>query len=223
MWRSALAVILVPSLLWSQNPPTPSTNNQQPNVQAEVPLPNYQALAQMQSIRRGTTERAGVMFTIPKELVVSPRNRGGKLVPLRLEFDKQEGITLSHFEFPPDFGTPFTLQNAPVRRVWADMAIHFRVKASRQAVLGERVLKGKLTYQIVRTNEALPPQTLDLQLPLNVVDHDATVSKNSDYTEKFGDLRRDHHMLMWILSPILIPAVAVVVLVCLAGHIDCFD
>ena len=223
MWRSVFAVILVPSLLWSQSPPTPSINNQQRDVQAESPVPNYQALAQMQSIRRGTTEQASVMFTIPKELVVSPRDRGGKLVPLRLEFDKEEGITLGHFEYPPDFSTPFTLQNDPVRRVWADMAIHFRVKASPQAALGERILKGKLRYQIVRTNEALPPQTLELQLPLNVVDRDSTVSRNSEYTEKFGDLRGDHHMLMWILSPILIPAVAVVVLVCLAGHIDCFD
>ena len=223
MWRSVLAFILVPSLVWSQNLPVPSDDPQGSTLPAEVPAPNYQALTQMQSIRRGTTERAAIMFTIANELVASPRDRGGKVVPLKLEFAPDEGITLSHFEFPPDDSAPFRLQNEPIRRAWANMAIHFRVKASRGATLGERILKGKLTYQIVRNNEALAPQSLDLQLPLNVVEHDSANSKNPEYTQNFGDPGGDHHVLMWILSPILIPAVAFAVIFCLAARIDCFD
>lgn len=58
MWRSVLAVILVPSLMWSQNPPTLSTEHPQDSSSpTEINGATYEALTQMQQIRQGTTER----------------------------------------------------------------------------------------------------------------------------------------------------------------------
>jgi hypothetical protein len=204
----------------STNTPHGTFTGQSPT---EINGATYEALTQMQQIRQGTTERAGLVLDLGTELIVSPRNRGGALIPLKLEFAPEEGVMLSDFQFPADDRNPHSFQSDPLRLIHPKMAIQFKVKASRKAALGNRTLQGKLTYQIVRDQQALPPQVLDLELPLSVIEHDSVTTKSTAYTERFGDTRADHHVLMWVLSPILIPAIAAVVLVCLAAHIDCFD
>jgi hypothetical protein len=223
MWRSVLAMLLLPSLMWSQNSALtpPATQNPQTNpALASVPEPTYQPFTQLQTIRRGTTEKAAVLFSLGRDLIVSPRNRGGKVIPLNLEFGSLDGIIVSDFQFPPDNQTRFAFQDDQFRVLDAKLAVRFKVKALPKAAMGEHVLKGKLTYQVVRGNEVLPPQDMDVQLPLTVVDHDAATKSSPEYVQTFGS---DAHtpVLIWILLPVIIPVVALMVLFCVpAGCID---
>jgi hypothetical protein len=191
-------------------------------VQASVPESTYQPFTQLQTIRRGTTEKAAVLFSLGTDFIVSPRNRGGKVVPLTLEFSSLDGIVVSDFRFPPDSKTRFASQDDRIRVLYAKLPVRFKVKALTTATLGEHALKGKLTYQVVRGNEVLPPQDMDVQLPLTVVEHDAVTQNSPEYLQTFGS---DSHtpVLIWILSPILIPAVAVMILFCAVIGWDCTE
>ncbi|HVN19417.1 MAG TPA: hypothetical protein VMU05_11605 [Dongiaceae bacterium] len=225
MWRSILAVILMPTLLWAQNPQEMGAEgkSQTPDskiVEQKAPESTYQAFTQMQAIRRGTTEKAALLFSLGPDAVISPRYRGDKVIPLKLEFTSSDGLRISSFEFPPDTKNRFDLENERIPLIWgAEAAVRFKVSASRNATLGDRVLQGKLTYQIVRDNVPLPAQEIAVQLPLTVVDHDAAANKNPEYKQRFGGTP----MLVWILAPVLIPIVAVIILGCAIVRIDCSE
>jgi hypothetical protein len=225
MWRSVLAMLLVPSLMWSQNSvlTTPATQNPQSNpTEASVPQTTYQPFTQLQTIRRGTTEKAAILFSLGSDLIVSPRNRGGKVIPLKLEFGSLDGILVSDFQFPPDNKTRFAYQDDRIRVLEAKLAVRFKVKALPNAALGEHLLKGKLTYQVVRGNEVLPSQEMDVQLPLAVVDHDAATKNSPEYARTFGSASHTP-VLIWILLPVIIPVIAVMALFCVAAGWDCMD
>jgi hypothetical protein len=225
MWRSVLAILLVPSLLWSQNSvfTPPATQNPHSNpALASVPESSYQPFTQLQTIRRGTMEKAAVLFSLGSDPIVSPRNCGNKVIPLKLEFGSLDGIIVSDFQFPPDCKTRFAFQDNRIRVLEAKLAIRFKVRALPKAALGEHVLKGKLTYQVVRGNEVLPLQDMDVQLPLTVVDHDAATKNSPENLQTFGSSSHTP-VPVWILMPVIIPAVALMVLFCVAAGWDCMD
>ena len=218
MWRIVLAVILVPSLLWSQNPPVSSIDRQS----AEAPQPNYQTLIQREAIRRGTSEKAALVFILANDglvSVVSPRNQRAKVDPLRLEFDNSEGITVTDFSFPPD-KTRSQSESNELRLLWPTVTIQFKVRASPKATLGERLIKGKLTYQLVRGTEVLPSQEAEIAFPLTVVEHNAVARNNAEYAKVFDT---DNHtpLWLWFSLPILIPLVLVMMVVCGIRGEDC--
>jgi hypothetical protein len=151
--------------------------------------------------------------------VVSPRNHGGKVIPLRLEFENSEGITVTGFSFPRD-KTRSNLMSGEVRLLWPTVTVQFKVKASAMAMLGERVLKGKLTYQLMHAEVLLPSQEIEVDLPLTIVEHDAVARNSQSYSRAFNT---DNHtpVWLWFSLPILIPLVLVMIVVCGIRGEDC--
>ena len=221
MWRSVLAVLLLPSMLRAQ---------QRTLTQQETPppvstfQPSYQSFTQRETIRRGTSEKAAVSFMLGNDSfvsLVSPRNRGTNVIPLKLEFDNSEGIDVSDFAFPPDTKPHIAPQSENIRLIWPNVTIQFKVKASTQAPLGDRILKGKLKYQLVDIHGPLPALETEVNLPLTGVEHNALAINSPLYKQTFGHDNQMPPVWMWFSLPILIPLILVMVVVCGIRGEDC--
>jgi hypothetical protein len=74
-----------------------------------------------------------------------------------------------------------TIQYPRLSVLSAEFPIEFKLKVSNQALLGQHVLHGKLTYQTVRQAGVLPPQQIEVLLPVNIVERDAVAVRNPEY------------------------------------------
>ena len=148
MWRSTLALILLPTLVLAQeqNPVLPKGILNV--ISEELPQPTYKAYTEQSTIRQGMTEKAAVMVSLGSELIVSPRNSSANVVPLKIEFGEADGVSVSGVTFPKDARLHFTFQTEQIGVLGGSFPIEFKVKAGKYAVLGERVLRGKLSYQM---------------------------------------------------------------------------
>ena len=221
MWRSILVVLLLCSLLRAQQETFAA---QQIPSSTNTFQPSYKTFTQQETLRRGTTEKAAVFFTLGDDgfvSLVSPRNRGGNIVPLKLEFDSSEGIAVSDFTFPSDTKPHITPPKEHIRLLWPNVTVHFKVTASPETALGEHVLKGKLKYQLVGTNGVLPPLETEVTLPLMVVEHDAVAKDSLVYKQNFARENSVAPLWVWFSLPILVPLVLVMAVVCGIRGEDC--
>jgi len=104
MWQSIVAVALLPALGVAQNQ-APSAS-----LQGDLRRPSFQVLTEKQSLHRDATERVVLLISLGKDPIVSPRESSRALVPLKIEFEPSEGISVSSISFPLDERLPFTLQ-----------------------------------------------------------------------------------------------------------------
>jgi len=226
MWRSVLAVILVPSLVLAQEQ-NPIVVSGGPEIFSEkLPQPTYQAYTEQRTIRQGTTEKASVVVSLGSELIVSPRNASTNVVPLKIEFGEAEGITVTGVKFPKDGRLRFTFQADQIGVLGARFPIELKVKAARNAALGERVVRGKLSYQAIRGNGVFPRQQMDVLLPVMVVAREAQVTKSDEYMRAMGSPDSGSGgagtvVLFVLLAPILIPLALLNWIVCGITGQDC--
>ena len=221
MWRSVLTVLLLDSLLCAQQQ---TIDHRGTPISSKTFQPSYQTFTQRETIRRGTTEKAAIIFTLANDSfvsVVSPRNRAARLVPLNVEFDRLEGITVTDLAFSTEKKSLMTPQDGAVRVVSPNGSVHFKVKASSGAPLGDRVLKGKLKYQLVDANGPLAAQETEIILPVTVVEHDALAVSSPLYKETFSHENPMPPAWLWFALPVLIPLVLVMIVVCGIRGEDC--
>jgi len=186
MWRSLLAVILVPSLMAAQAPPEvrPAVSDQTakpvPNGRVRTPASaesSYTAYTRHTAVRRGRDEDLGIELSIIG-FVTSQKPAVAGIVPLTIEFEPLEGFTVREVRGPKVSKSNFKFQGERVK-VAASPYLQFKIRAAGDADLGPRVLKGKLTFQRVPSdNSAIGPvEQVDVQIPLNVVERNAKVHK----------------------------------------------
>jgi hypothetical protein len=82
---------------------------------------------------------------------------------------------------------------------------------------GEHLLRAKVTLQSISDIGVLPPQQIEVQLPVTVVDHD-TEAKNAKTARSDAG---GTPVLLWILAPLLIPLMVVMAIVCGIRDEDC--
>jgi hypothetical protein len=83
--------------------------------------------------------------------------------------------------------------------------------------LGEHLLRAKVTLQSIRDTGVLPPQQIEVQLPVTVVDHDTEAKNTKTARSDAGG----PPVLLWILAPLLIPLMVVMTIVCGVRGQDC--
>ena len=227
MWRSFLAVILMHAFSAAQaqqmQPVVPQGSDTAP-VKSSAPArprpATYTPYTLYSSIRRGTQEDAAIRLDAAG-IVVMPRTVAAGIVPLRLDLEPSEGLTISKIRYDKGFNRKFSFQDEPIS-VHGFPLIHFNLRADDNATLGPRVLKGKITFQLIRNDSTLEPaQQLDVLMPITVVEHDAKVSKS-----EWPGLRHPVGMtiLLIALLPLMIPVVLVYYPICwLLGPQTCPD
>lgn len=180
IWRLICAVVLLPSLVIAQS--------QEVAVPMTVPASDHHRATWVQAtyyseLRRGTGEKAAVELVLPNDFtgyfVTSPQSPMPGIVPLNLELEAPDGITITRVEYPQTFKMWTDQGNV---RVADSGVIRFRINARRDTRLGPHLVKGRLTFQLATAKGiSLPPEKIDVQLALNVVEHNAKVTKSWPY------------------------------------------
>jgi hypothetical protein len=236
MWRTILAVVLLPSIVWAQEQSLPVPEKQE-TVATKDPQPIYKALVDPRTIRPGKTEIAVAVLFLGPGLVVSRNESSSDLVPLKMDFEESDGLTATSLSFsneqlrkfafhdeamrngellePPGERDRLTIRDTRVRVLDGSLLrVNFKLKASKNAPLGEHLLRAKVTVQSISDLAVLPPQQIEVQLPVTVVDHD---TKPKTARSDAGGTP----ILIWILAPLLIPLIVVMAIVCGIRGQDC--
>jgi len=234
MWRSILAVVLVPSLMWSQEP---SSSADKLEGLRQALRQHYVVRNEWQTMRRGMTGTAIVRFRLAPGYVVSPNEKSRDLVPLKLELEESDGVIASLSRFQSDQQIGFAFHDESIRkpevlakpndsrpRVLSPVfEVQIKLKASRKAGLGLHLLRGKITYQPILDEGALPPQQMEFNIPVTIVDKDTIALKGADYQKKLGfnadsgsdSLSRSQRVGLILLSPALVVYFILESLICM--------
>jgi len=222
MWRSIFAVLLLPSLTAAQsgNVPSAQTDVSGPKAfpKASRPRPIYDAYGFYDGIRRGTAENVAIRVA-PEGFLTTPRSPVPGIIPLKLDLDPIEGLTVSKLRYPKAYNLNAKFHPNPIPIARMD-PIQFKVRASQKAPLGLHVLTGKLTFQPVHFDSTVgPAQQVDVMIPITVVEHDAKVQKQPwPMTHTPVALI----VVMIVLLPVLIPLIVPIYLICAAeGNPGC--
>jgi len=205
MWRSILALILLPSLTAAQAD-IPATKSGAVNAEAAKGIPPkgpaYHPYTFYDRIRQGTTEDVAVELNA-SGFAVSPRGPVPGVIPVKLELNPAEGLTATNFRYPKPYERKLESQSKPlpVSSAWA-FPIRFKLRANRNAALGSHILTGKLTFQTIDNRTGISaPQQVDLLIPVVVVEHGASVKKSQ---WPFTHLPVGLIVLLVVLSPVLV-------------------
>ena len=183
MWRSILAVFLAPVLTVAQTaqnqpvPTVPEPCNSGTYVKKVPSLPKYDHYTYHDRIRRGRDEDAVIQVLVAGDVTTMKSDAHG-IVPLSLELQPLDGLTVKKLQYPKVVEKKVKFQSEPIK-VARSTDIHFKIRADQNAALGSRVLKGKLTYQLIPWDGSGPGavQTIDVEIRLTIVEHDAKVQR----------------------------------------------
>ncbi|HYM79760.1 MAG TPA: hypothetical protein VE377_27545 [Candidatus Dormibacteraeota bacterium] len=115
MWRSVLAVVLVPSMVWGQEQSL-AVPEKQETVVTKDPQPADQALIEPRTIRPGKTKKAMLILLLDQGPVVSRNESSSDMVPLKLEFEESEGLTADSLTFPNEQRRNFAFHDEAMRK-----------------------------------------------------------------------------------------------------------
>jgi len=214
MWRTLCAIVLIPSFALAQFEDATATGSQQPATTPPAPAqtkpPSYRQYTYYAEIRQGTTEKAAIALAVDHGFVTSPRSAVPGIMPLNLELQSAEGITVKDFDYPKPRPQSFAFRPEPISVTYAQ-PIKFKVHAERTTPLGGHTLCGKLTFQIITNQGISAPQSIDVQVPITVVAHDAKVRRGA---WPYHETSRAALITLIVLSPVLIAALIPVMAFC---------
>lgn len=224
MWRSLIAVVLLHSLLAAQavsaqSKPEPSAGVAGGTGLSHASQQDFHPFTFYDRIRRGRSEK--VAIRLPQGmLVTTPTSRVAGVIPLDLKLQAEPGFTVRKLRYPKAGKQSVLFQSAPImfaREEW----IEFEIATSPEASLGQHVLTGKLTLQPVDLKlGAGPVQQVDVEIPINVVEHNAKANRNEwpIYRMSTGVI-----ILLIVLAPIWIPLFPLLVACGLSESGGCFN
>ena len=222
MWRSIFAVVLLPSLTAAQNQPAPgaSPDRSYPTSRAanldpkpKDTGPKYKAFTFYDSIRRGRDEEIVIRVAAPG-LVTTSKSPVQGIVPLGLELEPAEGLSVSGLRYPKTTPRVVKFQSKPAAVAWgADIRV--KIKADRNAVLGRHDLAGKITFQAIPYDGSAPGpvQQVEVQIPISVVEHDAKVQKQA---WPIAHMPVALIVVLIVLAVALLPLILPIYLICAA-------
>lgn len=219
MWRSFLAVLLLPTLTAAQAAPEVQPGFSPHTVDAILGPPHsgnasrssYQSYTRHTGIRRGSEEDVGILLTTGGFITAASSPVPG-VVPLKLEFEPLDGFTINEVHGPKVYESNFKVQGESVK-VSAGAYMQFKIRAERNTAPGTHVLKGRFTFQKLPMDGSAmgPVEQVDVQIPLTVVDQDAKVQK-ADFP--YGPLPGWQTFLFVISIPVLIVLLIPLLLLC---------
>jgi hypothetical protein len=227
MWRALCAVVLLPSLTVAQSDvgvTAQAVQSQRSGPSAAVgpTKPVYRSYTYYNEVRQGTTESVAVQLAVPGVVTVA-RSAVPGIVPLRLELKPTEGFTIGKIRYPKTFKRKLPFQQEPIRVTDASWdPIQFKLHVDRSVALGAHTLAGRLTFQAINGAKGLGEvREVDVEIPVTVVSHDATVSRGHWPVYKMPVAAV---VLLIVFLPILIPLVIPIYLICMAaGPRNCPD
>jgi hypothetical protein len=91
------------------------------------------------------------------------------LIPTALKFDRLKGITTARIIYPKAKIQKFEFSEKPMSVYDGEAVIKFTARALPSASAGAQTLRAKLTVQACDDKQCLRPQTLSLDIPIEVM------------------------------------------------------
>lgn len=208
MWRSICVFILLPTLTLAQAQSVASAPQSGPSRQVTaMSAPIYKGYTYHTQIRRGTTEKAVLALDLRVTGLPSSATTAASVISLRLDLHGEDGMNVQDLKYPKSRKHSFAFQTQPIP-VAVNHSVRFKLRADPNAALGPHLLKGKLTFQTVSDRGISPPQTIDVQIPVTVVAHDAKV-RRAPWT--YAETSKREWITLILFSPVLVALVIVAI------------
>jgi hypothetical protein len=96
MWRSILAMMLLPALTAAQTPQPPPQPASQPH---HLTLPTFRGYTFYETLRRGREEESAIELQV-SGLVTTPKSPVAGITPIKLELQPTDGLTIAAIRYP---------------------------------------------------------------------------------------------------------------------------
>jgi hypothetical protein len=171
MWRSILAVVLLPSLTVAQSDVPGKTLEVKSQTNSSfMASPKVISYRSFDQLRRGTEEKVAVWVEVWGPLT-SPRSPVPGVAPIKLELQPAEGFTFGPIDYPKPYRHKFAFQPERIAVFQFSLQhLEFKLRAAPDATLGNHMLAGRLTLQGVTDAGISPPQHVEVHIPVAVVD-----------------------------------------------------
>jgi hypothetical protein len=99
----------------------------------------------------------------------SNRPNDKNLIATALKFDRMQGLSLSPIAYPKATMQKFEFSEKPLAVFEGKTVLRLTARALPSLPAGNHALKGKLTIQACNNQVCLRPQTVDVEIPIEVV------------------------------------------------------
>lgn len=121
-------------------------------------------------LRVGSSAKAAVQLVIASGYHINSRFPSDEfLVGTKLQLDKVPGLTVGGANYPKGSVRKFSFSKSPMSIYEGTVNVIFPITATGALKPGRVVLKGKLTYQACNDSQCLPPQTIPVEIPVEIV------------------------------------------------------
>jgi thiol:disulfide interchange protein DsbD len=140
-------------------------------------------------VRQGSAFQAAVVLDIQGGYHInSSRPSDPDLIATALKLDKLEKFTFGAVTYPRGQSRRFSFSPTPLSVYEGRVILKFSGRAAGSANLGKTTVLGKLTLQACDDRVCLPPRTVEVEIPVEVVPPGATTTAIN--TEIFRPRRR---------------------------------
>lgn len=131
-------------------------------------------------LRQGGEEYGEVSLYSSQDVFLSnPEGKDVRSIGTRLEIEPVEGLQISRVIYPKAQEEQFQFDSKPIKVLHQGSAdrlrFRFKVRSAPDLRVGIYVLRAKLSFQIVSDSGISDPKELLVEIPIDVVGHDAKV------------------------------------------------
>lgn len=159
-------------------------------------------------LRQGSEEYAEVsLYTSRNVFVGGAKVRDARLQPTRIAILPGEGFEISRVIYPRAHQERFRFDAKPIDVLQTQPTLRFRFKlrSAPSVPVGSYVLKAKLSFQTVNDSGISEAKELPIDIPVEVVGHDAKVEFVDRSIAGIRGVKPDEWAGMVLLAPVWIP------------------
>ena len=121
-------------------------------------------------LKQGAAAQVGLVVEIQDGYHINSNRPSDKnLIATALKFDRVAGLSTTPVMYPRAKTQKFEFSPKPLLVFEGKITFKFSARALPAAATGNHVLKGKLTVQACNNQFCLPPKTVDVAIPVEVI------------------------------------------------------
>jgi thiol:disulfide interchange protein len=139
-------------------------------------------LISVDKVRQGSTFQAAVVMDIGSGFHTNANKPlDANLIPTKLELPTIEGISFDAVSYPKGESEKFSFSDQPLLVYSGHIIFKFTAHAAANLPIGAQSIKAKLKYQACNNQACFPPKTVEVAIPIEVVDANSkTAAANSE-------------------------------------------
>jgi DsbC/DsbD-like thiol-disulfide interchange protein len=128
-------------------------------------------------VRKGSAFQLAVVLDIGSTFHInSNRPLDPNLIPTKIELLPTEGVTYGAMAYPRGKNEKFKFSEKPLSVYSNRVVIKVPATATAKLPIGQQTLKAKLRYQACNDQACFPPKTVEVAIPVEVVEAGANIA-----------------------------------------------